>query len=62
MKFIEISITNIRKVPSMYIDESFKEFSMRDWITWSVEIGVILVYEYENYIEDMRLIRGLIKV
>ena len=62
MKFMETIRYNKKQVPSRYTDEFFEEFSLRAWIVWDVEMGFVLVYEYEDYIEDMRLIRGLIKV
>ena len=62
MKFMETIRNNKKQVPNRYTDEFFEEFSLRDWVVWDVEMGFVLIYEYEDYIEDMRLIRGLIKV
>lgn len=36
-----------------------EDFSLRDWVSWDTETGLILVYEYDEITEQIRKMRGL---
>ena len=37
----------------------FEDFSIRDWVVWDREIAYILVFEYDEYMEEIRKTKGL---
>lgn len=44
---------------TMYNEEFFEIFSLRDFGTWDTETGLILVYEDEPYMKEIKVQSGI---
>lgn len=45
-------------VESIYTDEFFEEFSLRDWVAWNSESGFELFYEDSEIIKKIKIKNG----
>lgn len=59
MKCQEPNITKKNQSSDKYDKDFFEDFSIRDWVVWDREIAYILVFEYDEYMEEIRKTKDL---
>ena len=52
---------SLKEAKNLYNDEFFEKFSIRDWVSWDTESGLILFYEDSEIIKKNKIKSGLIE-